>query len=108
MAIPHAPMPCGPAHAQGHRLPIRQVVFSPDGKQLASASVDGTVKLWDTTTGQEEHTLHGHAAGVEGVAFSPDGKRLASASNDQTVKVWDLAEGRATGVSPPVLTLIGH
>jgi WD40 repeat protein len=78
------------------------VAFSLDGKRLASASNDQTVKVWDVATGQETLTLKGHTSGVLSVAFSPDGQRLASASNDQTVKVWDIATGQET------LTLKGH
>jgi WD40 repeat protein len=66
------------------------VAFSPDGKRLASASVDRTVKVWDAATGQESLTLKGHTDYVMSVAFSPDGQRLASTSFDKTVKVWDV------------------
>ena len=65
------------------------MAFSPDGKRLASASWDQTVKVWDAVTGQKMLTLKGHTNRVYSVAFSPDGHRLASASGDETVKVWD-------------------
>jgi len=77
---------------KGHTSYVHSVTFSPDGKRLASASADMTVKVWDAATGQESLTLKGHTDPVWSVTFSPDGKRLASASNDQTVKVWDGSE----------------
>ena len=73
----------------GHTGGGNSVAFSPDGKRLASASWDVTVKVWDTATGQETLTLKGHTDVVTSVAFSHDGRRLASAGDDQTVKVWD-------------------
>jgi WD40 repeat protein/serine/threonine protein kinase len=84
---------------KGHTNTVNSVVFSPDGKRLASASGDSTVKVWDAQTGQELFTFKEHTAGVWSVAFSPDGKRLAStdgAALDKpgVVKVWDAQTGQ--------------
>ena len=82
--------------------PVTAVAFSPDGRLLASASWDNTLRLWDAATGAAVRTLEGHQDSVYAVAFSPDGRLLASASWDNTVRLWDPATGAA------VRTLEGH
>jgi WD40 repeat protein len=76
----------------GHTNWVNGVAFSPDGKTLASASTDNTVRLWDVTSRQQVgQPLAGHVASVNGVVFSPDGKTVASASVDKTIRLWDVA-----------------
>ena len=72
------------------------MAFNTDGSQLASASADKTVKVWDAETGREIQTLPGHTAEVWSVAFHPDGRHLASTGKDGTVRLWDAATGETT------------
>ena len=87
---------------EGHQGWVLSVAFSRDGKHIASASTDHTVKVWDTAKGRELLSLKGHTEHVNSVAFSPDGKRLASTSDDYTVKVWDAMRWQE------LLTFNGH
>jgi WD40 repeat protein len=69
------------------------VVFSNDSTLIASGSYDGTVKIWNVATGEEEQTLEGHTSFVNSVVFSKDGTLIASGSDDNTVKIWNVATG---------------
>ena len=66
------------------------VAFSRDGERIASAGGDGTIKLWDSRTGQVVQEIPAHGKAACSVAFHPDGRHVASTGADGLVKVWEL------------------
>ena len=74
----------------GHSAAVYAVDSSPDGSLVATASLDGTVKLWRVADGAERIVFSGHKGKVMSVAFSPDGRSLVSGGEDKTVKIWDV------------------
>jgi tetratricopeptide (TPR) repeat protein len=75
----------------GHSAEVVSVAFSPDGRRLATASYDRTMKLWDVQTGQGVFTLLGHTASLVCLAFSPDGNQIVTGSFDATARAWNAA-----------------
>ena len=74
----------------GHTTWINDIEISPDDSLIASASSDGTIRLWDFETGAEIGILEGHENDVWALSFSPDGRQLASAGTDGRIILWDV------------------
>jgi WD40 repeat protein len=79
----------------GHSSSVRAVAFAPDGRELASSAMDGTVRLWELATGEElqrwDVTPDPHLnsdPGAESICFSPEGARLAAVASDGTLSIW--------------------
>jgi WD40 repeat protein len=73
------------------------VAASADGKWLATAAADNSIKLWDLATGQVARALAGHTGPVTALRFSADGTKLVSGSADKSVRVWQVADGAVAG-----------
>ena len=86
----------------GHTGYLSGAAYSPDGKLMATASKDGTARIWDAVRGAELHVLIGHRSTVRNVEFSPDGKTVLTSSDDGTARIWDAATGAE------LKRLIGH
>lgn len=76
-----------------HKYYISSLAITPDNKTLVSGSCDGTVKIWNLTTGELLHNLTDHSSEVWSVAITPNGETLVSGSQDSTVKIWNLQTG---------------
>ncbi len=77
-----------------HTHAVQTLSWSPDGRYIASAGHDTTVRVWEAATGQTIYVYHGHAEEIWSVMWSPDGRSLASAGADEIVHVWEPTTGR--------------
>jgi WD40 repeat protein len=90
------------ATLRGHNGPVADVAYSPDGSRVASASADGTIRVWNAADGGEPVVLRGHGGPILAVCFDPSSRFLASASEDGTAQIWNLA------ANDPPIVLSGH
>ncbi|KAF9126089.1 hypothetical protein BGW39_006873 [Mortierella sp. 14UC] len=86
----------------GHDWTVTSLAFSPNSRQLASASDDKLIKLWDVTTGVLQGELKEQSETVSSIVYSPEGHQLAAACHDSFVRLYDLATFNVT------LVLKGH
>ncbi|SEH05023.1 WD40 repeat domain-containing protein [Candidatus Venteria ishoeyi] len=70
----------------GHTFLVTAVAYSPDGSQIVSSSMDGSLKIWDAGNGAELMTFSEHTDSVRAVAYSPDGTRIVSGGDDHLLK----------------------
>jgi WD40 repeat protein/uncharacterized caspase-like protein len=78
---------------KGHGRAVGKVAFSRDGKLLATAGTDNTIKIWDFAAKRELLTLTGHTSIIDSLDFSPDGRLIASAGEDGSTFLWDAKTG---------------
>src|SRR6185369_6184074 len=81
---------------KGHTREVGVVAYSPDGKQIATACHDGSVKLWDAQSGQELHSLNAARAGSSILAYSPDSQRIVTSDSlsISRLKIWNAQTGQ--------------
>ena len=83
-----------PPEFKGHDGLINSVALTNDGSLLATASVDGTVKIWNYSSGKESQILKGHSGAVNTVAFNKDGSLVASGGADGAIRLWNPKDGK--------------
>ncbi|KAH6907740.1 WD40-repeat-containing domain protein [Coprinopsis sp. MPI-PUGE-AT-0042] len=77
---------------------VTAVAVSSDGVNTAVGLADGSVQIWDLSTGEEVRVLKGHTRDVTGVAYSPDGTHVVSCSQDKPLRLWDVSTGEEVRV----------
>ncbi|HLJ57371.1 MAG TPA: hypothetical protein VKT77_20200, partial [Chthonomonadaceae bacterium] len=94
-AVANSPSP-RPRFLRDHTDSVYSLAFSPDGRQLATAAADRTVKMWDTRTGKRLYTLGDSTAELYAVAYRPGGLQIAAGGADKILRVWNVSASGGT------------
>ena len=86
-------------------MTIEAISWSLDGKHIATGHTDGTVRIWNSDSGQLEQTLIGHTDAVITLSWRDDGLQLLSGGFDQTVRLWDTTTGQTLHIFSEFLDL---
>ncbi len=84
----------------GHPGGVTEIAITPDGRHVASAGRQGTVKLWDIASGSLIRSYEGHRDEIYCIAITPDGRGLVSGSRDNSIKLWNLETGALARTMP--------
>ena len=84
--------------ATGHQSAVYGLTFTPDGRLLATADIDGVIRVWEVATGTARCTFHGHEGELRATAINPRGDLLATGGQDRIIKLWALPSCAPAGV----------
>jgi len=102
--LPHS------AELEGHTKEVTALALTPDGRLLASASNDSTVRVWDLEYHHCRHVLRPESGKVRSIAVTAEGRRVLSLTQDGTLRLWDIVSGQPvralTGLGGPILNFV--
>ncbi|MCG9128502.1 hypothetical protein JT359_12945 [Candidatus Poribacteria bacterium] len=80
---------------------VRKIVYAPDGKTIVIGSIDGSIRIWDVSSGKLVKTLiTGHYDKITAISFNRDGSKIVTGGSDQSIRLWNIEKEEQVGTSP--------